>query len=103
LLAARHDAEGQVIVLSAIPDLRGVGKDAAADALLALGNVLRGSEDLSGAQTSWSKVMLQYVGSPAWPEAVFKLGILCEEKKQYVEAITFFNTLLEAQLKNAPA
>jgi hypothetical protein len=34
---------------------------------------------------------------------VFKLGILCEEKKQYVEAITFFNTLLEAQLKNAPA
>jgi hypothetical protein len=86
-----------VIVLSAIPDLGGVAKEAAADALLAVGNVLHGSGDLSGAQTNWSKVMLRYVGSPAWPEAVFNLEILCKEKKQYMEAIAFFNTLLESK------
>lgn len=100
LLAARRDSEGQVIVLSAIPDLGGVTKEAAADALLAAGNVLHESGDSSGAQTNWSKVMLRYVGSPAWPEAVFNLGILCKEKKRYMEAIAFFNTILESKLKD---
>jgi hypothetical protein len=100
LLAARHDSEGQVIVLSAIPDLGGVTKEAAADALLAAGNVLHESGDFSGAQTNWSKVMVRYVGSPAWPEAVFNLGILCKEKKRYMEAIAFFNTLLESKSKH---
>jgi tetratricopeptide (TPR) repeat protein len=103
LLAARHDSEGQVIVLSAIPDLSGVAKEAAADALLAVGNVLHGSGDLTGAQTNWSKVMLRYVGSPAWPEAVFNLGILCKEKKQYMEATALFNTLLESKSKDMAA
>lgn len=97
LLAARRDSEGQVLVLSAIPDLNGVSKDAAADALLAAGNVLRESGDFSGAETNWSKVTSRYVGSRAWPEAVFNLGILCKEKKRYMEAITFFNTLLESK------
>ena len=92
-----------MIVLSAVPDLGGVAKEAAADALLAVGNVLHGSGDLSGAQTNWSKVMLRYVGSPAWPEAVFDLGILCKEKKQYMEAIAFFNTLLESKSKDMAA
>jgi tetratricopeptide (TPR) repeat protein len=92
-----------VIVLSAIPDLGGVAKEAAADALLAAGNVLRVSGDLSGAQTNWSKVMLRYVGSPAWPEAVFNLGILCKVKKQYREAIAFFNALLESKPKDMAA
>ena len=100
LLAARHDSEGQVIVLSAIPDLGGVTKEASADALLAAGNVQHESGDSSGAQTNYSKVMLRYVGSPAWPEAVFNLGILCKEKKRYMEAIAFFNTLLESQSKD---
>jgi tetratricopeptide (TPR) repeat protein len=103
LLAARHDSEGQVIVLSAIPDLSGVAKEAAADSLLAVGNVLHGSGDPTGAQTNWSKVMLRYVGSPAWPEAVFNLGILCKEKKQYIEAIALFNTLLESRSKDSAA
>jgi TolA-binding protein len=89
LLAARQDSQGQVIVLSAIPDVDGVTKRAAADALLAIGNVLHGSGDLSGAETNWSKVMLRYPGSPAWPQAVFNLGILCKEKKRYAEAIAF--------------
>jgi len=100
LLAARHDSEGQVIVLSAIPDLGGVTNEAAADALLAAGNVQHESGDFSGAQTNYSKVMLRYVGSPAWPEAVFNLGILCKEKKRYMEAIAFFNTLLESKSKH---
>jgi|HubBroStandDraft_4_1064222.scaffolds.fasta_scaffold28934_3 hypothetical protein len=100
LLAARHDSEAQVIVLSAIPDLGGVTKEAAADALLAAGNVLHESGDFSGAQTNWSNVMLRYVESPAWPEAVFNLGILCKEKKQYTEAIAFFNALLASKSKN---
>jgi tetratricopeptide (TPR) repeat protein len=103
LLAARHDSEGQVMVLSAIPDLGGVAKEAAANALLAAGNALRGSGDLSGAQTNWSKVMSRYVGSPAWPEAVFHLGMLCKEKEQYTEAIPFFNALLESKPKDTPA
>jgi len=65
--------------------------------LLAVGNVLQGSRDLSGAETNWSKVMSRYVGTRAWPEAVFNLGILCKEKKRYVEAIAFFNRLLESK------
>jgi len=97
LLAARHESEGQVIVLSAIPDLGGVTREAAADALLAAGNVLHESGDFSGAETNWSKVMSRYVGSRAWPEAVFNLGILCKQKKRYMEAIAFFNSLLESK------
>jgi hypothetical protein len=100
LLAARRDSEGQVIVLSAIPDLGGVTKEAAAGALLAAGNVLHKSGDFSGSQTNWSKVMMRYVGSSAWPEAVFNLGILCKEKKRYMEAIDFFHTLLESKSEN---
>lgn len=103
LLAARHDSEGQVIVLSAIPDVEGVSKNAAADALLAVGNVLHGSGDPSAAETNWSKVMLRYAGSRAWPEAVFNLGILCKEKKRYTEAIAFFNTLLESKSNDTEA
>jgi hypothetical protein len=52
LLAARRDSEGQVIALSAMPGVSGVSKEAAADALLAVGNVLHGSGDLSGAETN---------------------------------------------------
>ncbi|MGC2698067.1 MAG: tetratricopeptide repeat protein, partial [Candidatus Angelobacter sp.] len=103
LLAARHDSEGQVIVLSAIPDVDGVSKKAAADALLGVGHLLHGSGDLSGAETNWSKVMLRYAGLPAWPEAVFNLGILCKEKKRYTEAIAFFNTLLESKPNDTEA
>jgi tetratricopeptide (TPR) repeat protein len=103
LLAARHDSQGQVIVLSAIPDVDGVSKRAAADALLAIGNVLHSSGDLSGAETNWSKVMLRYAGSPAWLRAVFNLGILCEEKKRYAEATAFFNTLLESKSNDTEA
>jgi TolA-binding protein len=97
LLAAKRDSGGQVIVLSAIPDVHGVAKEAAADALFAVGDVLKSSGDLSGAETNWSKVKSQYVGSRAWPEAVFNLGILCKEKKRYTEAIALFNTLLESK------
>jgi tetratricopeptide (TPR) repeat protein len=103
LLAARHDLKGQVIVLSAIPDVDGVSKEAAANALLAVGHVLHESGDLSGAETNWSKVMLRYIGSPAWPEAVFNLGILYKEKKRYTEAIAFFNTLLESKSNDTEA
>jgi tetratricopeptide (TPR) repeat protein len=103
LLAARRDSEGQVIVLSAIPDVDGVSKNAAANALLAVGNVLHGSGDLSGAETNWSNVMLRYVGTQAWPEAVFNLGLLCKEKKRYMEAIAFFNRLLESKPNDTKA
>lgn len=101
LLAAKRDSAGQVIVLSAIPDVHGVTKQAAADALLAAGNVLKGSGDFSGAETDWSRVMSQYAGSRAWTEAVFNLGILCKEKKRYAEAIAFFNALLESKPNDA--
>lgn len=84
LLGARHDSEGQVIVLSAIPDVDGVTNEAAANALLAAGNVLSGSRDLSGAETNWSKVMSRYVGTRAWPEAVFNLGILYKDREEAI-------------------
>jgi tetratricopeptide (TPR) repeat protein len=104
LLGARHDSEGQVIVLSAIPDLDGVTNEAAANALLAVGNLLSGSRDLSGAESNWSRVMSRYVGTRAWPEAVFNLGILYkEEKKRYVEAIAFFERLLDSESNDTHA
>jgi tetratricopeptide (TPR) repeat protein len=97
LLAAKRDFRGQVIVLSAIPDIGGVEANTAAKSLFDVGNVLYELGEHSGAETNWSKVMILYPGSPTWPEAVLKLGILCKEAKRYPEAIAFFDKLLKSK------
>jgi tetratricopeptide (TPR) repeat protein len=95
LLKAKRDTNGQVIALSAIPDIPGAERFSAADALLNVGNVLSESSDSRGAEGNWLRVMESYPKTPAWPDAVLRLGLLYKQGKRFPEAIAACKELLE--------
>jgi len=95
--AKPEDRKGQIILLQAIPYLPKVEPKVAALAILMAGNYLHTLGDRDGAEKSWKKVMQGPKGTPEWAKAVYNLGILCREKKQFTEAIAFFQSILDGK------
>ena len=96
-LEEMEDTTGYILALSVIPELEGVEKESAAKALLAIGIAYHDIGDAHKAEECWMKVRKHPGVKSVWSKAVFNLGILHKEQKEYQEAIDFFAELLESE------
>jgi len=67
-----------------------------ANSLLESGNTLYLAGDLRNAETNWVEVRSSLPTSPAWPKAVYNLGLLEMKQANYRKAIGYFNEVLQS-------
>jgi tetratricopeptide (TPR) repeat protein len=72
------------------------GQAQSADALLEAGNTLYMAGDLGNAEKNWIEVRSSARTSPAWPKAVYNLGLLEMNQANYLKAIGYFNEVLQS-------
>jgi len=72
------------------------GQASYADALLEAGNTLYIAGDLGNAEKNWIEVRGSARTSPAWPKAVYNLGLLEMRQANYPKAIGYFNEVLQS-------
>jgi tetratricopeptide (TPR) repeat protein len=68
-----------------------------ADKLLDDANAFYEAGDLRQAEEKWLRVRSTARTSPAWPKAVFNLGILEMREANYDKAVTYFNEVLQCR------
>jgi outer membrane protein assembly factor BamD (BamD/ComL family) len=72
------------------------GQTPSADALLEAGNTLYIAGDLGNAEKNWMEVRNSASTSPAWPKAVYNLGLLEMKQANYPKAIGYLNEVLQS-------
>jgi tetratricopeptide (TPR) repeat protein len=72
------------------------GQARSADALLEAGNTRYIAGDLGNAEKNWIEVRRSARKSPAWPKAVYNLGLLEMNQANYPKAIGYFNEVLQS-------
>ncbi len=97
LLKKRGDIKGNIIALSAIPELSNVEENAAAKALLTAGLDCYSIGDGEKADQYWREVAKHPNAKSSWSIAMFNLGILSKERKKYPEAIEYFTVVLNSE------
>ena len=96
LLERREEVNGQALVLLAIPELPEINPPTAARAFLMAGNTLYRSGDVVSAEQARLRAKRYPPSTPAWPKAVFNLGVLEEERAGFHKAIEYFDALLSS-------
>jgi tetratricopeptide (TPR) repeat protein len=94
LFRKRGDTKGYILALSTIPVLQEVDEQSATQALLAAGSAYHESGNTRMAEEYWREARKHPVAKSAWTKAVFNLGTLHEERKEYQKAIDYFTEVL---------
>ena len=100
LLKQMQDREGQRLVLEAIASSKNSSSDAAANAVLAMGNQHHRMKEYDQAESAWLRIIKEFPASAAYPKAVFNLGLLTKERGQFDRAIGYFSSLLNANVND---
>lgn len=95
LLEKKGDVRGQTLALLVIPHLPDVDAASSAKALLAVGTAFHKFGDVWDAKKAWSRVRRQYRTTSTWPKAVFNLGFMEKKQRKYLEAVKYFDEILE--------
>lgn len=94
LLRDAEDPEGVRLTREWLVSLPEAPADLRADQLLTLGNMAQEAQRLDEARERWGRVEAEFPGTPAWPEAVFKLGWLLQNERRHDDAIRQFGKVL---------
>ena len=95
-----QDRDGERLVLAAIAASKNSTSDAAAKALLAIGNRHHKVKEYDQAERAWLRVIEEFPASTSCAKAVFNLGLLHKHKGQFDRAIGYFSSLLNADVND---
>ena len=87
----------QILALSSAGNLtRSIRKGGWCRASGSAGNALYESGDFPRAEQAWVRTSTASHNTPAWPQAVFDLGLLEERQKNFSRAVSYFDAVLKS-------
>ena len=87
----------QILALSSAGNLtRSIRKGGWCRASGSAGNALYESGDFPRAEQAWVRTSTASHNTPAWPQAVFDLGLLEERRKNFSCAVSYFDAVLKS-------
>lgn len=94
LFERRSDWRGQALALLLIANLAGSDKKAGCSALVGAGNAFYELKEPVRAEKAWTEASHCPQNLSSWPKAVYNLGILESERRNYQKAIGDFQLVL---------